>query len=103
MATKKELEEQMKTLKATIKELSGKLKESLNKTTPDLGESPRLALGLFFDGEAYKVARINYNPETKSTELLGIEDASRVPHSADLAKFEVRRLLQEDIFNKLGE
>jgi hypothetical protein len=101
MATKKELEEQLKTLKGKLKEALDQLKEATNKVDPDLGDSPQRALGLFYDN-GYKFARIDYNPETKSAELVSVEEASKVPDSMDLAKFEFENTVLEEIFNKLG-
>ncbi len=101
MATKKELEEQLKTLKAKLKEALDQYKEASNKVDPNLGDNPHRALGLFYD-EGYKFARIDYNPETKSAELVSIEKASKVPNSMDLAKFEFENTVLKEIFNRLG-
>lgn len=103
MATKKELEEQVKLLKKALKEAKEAFTEVSNKVDPDLGDSPKRALGLFFDGEGYKFAKIDYNPDTKSAELVSIDDASKVPLSVDLAKFEFENTVLAEIFNKLGE
>ena len=101
MATKKELEEQLKTLKGKLKDALEQLKEASNKVDPDLGDSPHRALGLFYDN-GYKFARIDYNPDTKSALLVSVEEASKVPDSMDLAKFEFENTVLEEIFNKLG-
>ena len=104
MATKKELEDQVKQLKEKIKDLTNELKVSLSpKEDADLGERPHRAIGLFKDKEAYKFARIDYNPETKATVFTSIEDASRVPDAAHLAKYNLEEIITDEIIARLEE
>lgn len=101
MPTKAELEDQVKTLKGKLRDLAKELKESVAVKGDGLGDNPYTALGLFKDNGAYKFARVQYNPETKVAEIMSITDASRVPSSADLAKFNFEETVQEEIFSRV--
>jgi len=101
MATKKELEEQIKVLKGKIKQLSSELKEASSATNEDLGDNPQRALGLFKKNNKYHLARIDYNPETGAAELFSVADADRNPRSPELATFRFDEVAQEEIFERL--
>ncbi len=103
MPTKKELEEQNMTLKNKIKELNKQLKESFNVKEPELGDKPYRAIGLFKDGKAYKFAKIDYNPETKASKIISLEDASRVPEAAHMAKYNLEEIISDEIIARLEE
>jgi hypothetical protein len=102
MATKKELEDQVKVLKGTIKQLKAELKEASMATNEDLGDSPQRALGLFKKNGKYQLARVDYNPETGAAEIFSIADSDKNPLSFELASFRFDEIVQEEIFERLS-
>ena len=102
--TKAQLEDQIDLLKDKVRNLSKDLNASLTAPTGDLGEKPHKAFGLFKDDSGHhKFAKFLYNPETKVVEFEAIDDASRVPLSPDLAKFNLEELISDEIFKRLEE
>lgn len=101
MPTKKELEEQIVSLKDMLKKAGDELKTRLNDVEPDLGDNPYRAVGLFKDGTKYKFARIDYNPENNACKIVSIEDAARIPEAAHLAKHNLEEVIDEEIFKRL--
>jgi hypothetical protein len=99
--TKAELEVQIKTLKSKLKELAKEFKDAVTVGDADLGDNPYRALGLFTEKGDYKLVRFDYNPDTKAVKFVSVEDASRVPSAPHLAKFELQRILSEEVIQKL--
>jgi hypothetical protein len=102
MSTKKELEDQIKTLKDKIKSLHSDLKESFASASSEVGEHPLTALGLVKIEGVYKIVRVLYNPLTKTTKLDSIFDADKNTKSAELATFRFDEKVQEEIFSKMN-
>lgn len=103
MATKKELEEQVVSLKEMLKKVNEELKTRLNDVEPELGDRPHKALGLFKDGKNYKLVTIDYNPENNACKVVSMEDASRVPEAAHMAKHNLEEAVEEQIIKRLEE
>lgn len=103
MPTKKELEEQIVSLKDMLKKANDKLKETINATEPDLGDNPYRAIGLFKKDKVYKFARIDYNPSTGACKIFSMADASRVPEAAHMAEYNLEEVITEEIIKRLRE
>lgn len=101
MPTKKELEEQVVSLKGMLKKVNEELKTRLNDVEPDLGDNPYRAIGLFKVGKEYKLARIDYNPENNASKVVSIDNASRVPEAAHMAKHSLEEAVEEEIIKRL--
>ena len=100
MPTKKEMEDQLKVLKGTIKQLKSELKEVSSATNEDLGDNPERALGLFKKDGRYQIARIDYNPDTGAAEIFSVADSDKNPLSMELATFRFDETAQEEIFER---
>lgn len=101
MPTKAELETQVKTLKAKLKELTQEFKESVVSQKAELGENPHQALGLYYDGTDYKLVRINYNPENRACEIDSINPASRLPNDISMAEMGFQKAYAEEMKKRL--
>lgn len=103
MPTKKELEEQVVSLKGMLKKLNEELTTKLNDVEPDLGNKPYTALGLFKDNDKYKSIQIAYNPENNACKVINVENASRVPEASHMAKFNFEELVEDLIIKRIED
>lgn len=101
MPTKKEQEEIIKSLKEKLKEVTSAWKEALDSKKGELGENPYTAIGLYKDDTGYKIARIAFNPENGSSEVISQTDASRVPEAYHLATHNLDKIITEEILPRL--
>ena len=86
-----------------MKELTKEIKESLSIKSGELGNNTYRALGLYTEGKNHKIARFDFNPETKVVEFVSVEDASRIPEARHMAKFSFEKIIFEEVFKKLEE
>lgn len=89
--------------KAQLVEQIDKLKEQLRGILAEKKKNSELESGLpafapFKKDGHFKIANIEFDPETMQAKVVSIEDASRNTQSFELAEFECRKRLVE-LFN----